>query len=97
MASEAAKSVEKKPAESSSFRLNGSKLFGRPQRGKLWRQRLRNLSKRDLLILKLPVEMRQAFTFATEVGALASEAAKSVESRPAESSLFRSNVWKPFC
>ena len=48
LASEEAKSVGSKPAESSLLRLNGWKLFGLPQKAKLRRQKRRNRSKRDL-------------------------------------------------
>ena len=48
LAAEEAKIVKSKPAESNLFRLSGSKLFGCPQGAKLWRQRGRNPSERNL-------------------------------------------------
>ena len=51
LVSVAAKAVEKKTAESSSFRLNGWKLSCWPQRAKLRRQKRRSLSEANPLSL----------------------------------------------
>ena len=50
-ASEAAQSVENRPAESGFSRLGGSKLFCWPQKAKPWCQKRRKLSRRNPLSL----------------------------------------------